>query len=261
VPFLRRPLDQRGRRILIAATAVGVVALAAQGVLYLDGDGDTFGAALSAFGIVMVVLGVVASLGHNPFAAFATGDSSRASSAADLDVWSRTLVLGLPALALQLVGGEILVTIALVTGASDDPSQFGAPPLIGVLFGFGAAAVGVLVAVVVVWPIALLVEYAIRSLTHRSVHPLAAALALLLLTITVMAVLATFGTNAPEVIGTPVGRGLFDIVWLYTHYDGTPAQQVMAWIARTLGAVIVLEVLWIRAIARATGRPRPPRAA
>jgi hypothetical protein len=98
-----------------------------------------------------------------------------------------------------------------------------------------------------------LVQFLIGRRAGKPSNPISAALALLFITIVPFAILGTLGSNAPDTIGTPTGRGLAAIIYLYTNYDGTPDQQVMAWIARVLGLVIAGEIVLVRRIGHVHG--------
>ena len=113
--------------------------------------------------------------------------------------------------------------------------------------------IGILILLLVAWPLAKLVQYLIGRRAGTPTNPISMTVAVLFLTIIPFAILGVLGSDPPHTIGTPTGRGLYDILYLYTNYSGTPPQQVMAWIARGLGLLLIPEVIWIRRVGHVHG--------
>jgi hypothetical protein len=113
--------------------------------------------------------------------------------------------------------------------------------------------IGLLIGMLIAWPLVKLVQYLIGRRARKPMNPVTLAMAVLFPTLVAFAVLGVLGSHPPNVYGTPRGRGLYDIVYLYTNYSGTPSDQILAWIARALGLIIALEVVWVRRVGHVHG--------
>jgi hypothetical protein len=230
---------------LLIALGLGALATIGQGIVFFSADDSAFDAGMFVTIVFSSLAGIALAFEVDVFPTSLDEQENHRKGRQLITDMEQTLLV----CAVELVLGEVLFLLALSIGApglDGDVSIILAPVLVGVLLGGMFCLLGLLVGMLIAWPLVHLARYLTGRRTHKPTNPVTVPLALLFLTLVAMAILSTFGTNPPDVIGTPTGRGLYDIVFLYTNYSGTPSQQVLAWIARVLGLVIALEVIWIR---------------
>jgi hypothetical protein len=235
-----------GERVgLIAAVTFAALACIGLGIQFFTDDDTSFDIGMIVVLAASALAGIALAFESDVMSDFNDPARSQRKSGKLLSALKQTLIV----VSVELVLGEVLFAIALASGASDDWTMVFAPLFIGVLFGGMACLLGILIGVMVVWPIITLVGLTSRRRRGRPASALAAPFSALLLTLVTFATLGTLGSNPPDFLGTINGRGLAQIVYLYVNYSGDPAHQAMAWIARFLGAVIVLEIIWLRHVA------------
>jgi hypothetical protein len=247
-----RRLHPQERIALLIALGLAALATIGQGIVFFSGEDWAFDVGMPVMIVFSSLAGVALAFEADIFpTSLDVRENHRKSLQLIADMEQTLLVC-----AVELLVGEVLFLVALATaapGLNGDISIILAPVLIGVLGGGLFCLLGLLVGMLVVWPLVLVVRYVLGRRSHKPTNPVTLPLALLFITIVAMAILSILGTNPPDVIGTPTGRGLYDIVFLYTNYSGTLNQQVLAWIARALGLVLAVEVMWIRRVGHVHG--------
>lgn len=248
--FLRLPRQERVA--LVLALSLAAFASIGQGIQFFDEDYSAYNTGMIVVIVFSTLAGVALTFEADVFPSNLDAVANHVKGRALYSSLLQTLLV----CAVELVLGEVLFLIGLAVGApgiNGDLSVIFAPLLVGVLFGGMCCLIGILIGILVAWPIVKLVQYLVGRRDGRPMSPISVTVSILFLTIIPFAILGVLGTNAPDTIGTPTGRGLAGIVYLYTNYDGTPPQQVMAWIARGLGVLLVLEVIWIRRVGHVHG--------
>jgi hypothetical protein len=244
------PVEERVA--LAIALALAALATIGQGIQYFDDDYTAFDTGM----VVVIVFSTLAGVALVFEADIFPSNLDAAANHVKGRALESSLLQTLLVCGVELVFGEVLFLIGLAThapGITGDVTVILAPLLVGVLFGGLCCLIGILIGVLIAWPLVKLVQYVVGRRAGKPTNPISMTLALLFLTIIPFAILGVLGSNPPDTIGTPSGRGLYDIVYLYTNYSGTPPQQVMAWIARGLGVVLILEVIWVRRVGHVHG--------
>jgi hypothetical protein len=240
------------RVALGVAFVLAAVATVGQGIQFFTDDYDSYSTGMFVVIILSALAGVALVFEADEFPDTLDESKNHAKSMKFVTSVKHVLIV----CGIELVLGEMLFLIGLASrapGINGDVSVVLAPLLIGVLMGGMFCLLGTLAGFLVAWPLVKLVAFALGRRSTKPVNPIGPALGLLFLTIVAFAILGEIGTNPPHVIGTPTGRGLYDIAYLYVTYTGSAPQQAVAWIARVLGVVIVLEVIWIRRVGHVRG--------
>jgi len=238
-------MPRQERLALVIALVLAALSTIGQGIQFFTADYDTYATGMLVVIILSGLAGIVLTFEADEFPDSMDYDENHEKSLK----FARSVKHVLFVCGIELVLGEVLFLIAFANhapGITGDMSVILAPLLVGVLMGGMCCLVGTLAGFLAVWPLVKLVQFAVGDRSAKPINPIGPELGLIFLTIVAFAILGTFGSNPPYVIATPRGRGFYDIVYLYTNYAGTAPMQAMAWIARALGLIIVLEIIWIR---------------
>ena len=230
------------RVVRILVSVLGVVATAGQTISLVADDEDVFAIGMVVILVVNAVIGLIAGLRTDPYSNPAStdpGDAKALSVAMSEIFWVLLIAIGV-----QIVLGFLQSIVVCFADAWDEPSMLLSPLLFAGLVGTGGALAGLLVALLVVWPVVKLVQTIARLATGRAVVPGAAPLSLLLIATVLAAVFTVFAPHA-ETSGTPKGRGLALIIGVWFTYTGDTQDQVFAWIARGLQLVIAATLVWL----------------
>jgi hypothetical protein len=248
--FLRLPRQERVA--LVVALVLAALASVGQGIQFFTEDYNSYSTGMLVVIILSGLAGVALVFEADEFPDTLDATDNHARTMKFVTSVKHVLVV----CGIEFVLGEALFLIGLAThapGINGDISVILAPLLIGVLMGGMFCLIGTLAGFLVAWPLVKLVAFGLGRRSSKPVNPIGPALGLLFLTIVAFAILGVIGANPPDAVGSPTGRGLYGIVYLYVMYSGSAPQQAAAWIARSLGVVIVLEVIWIRRVGHVHG--------
>jgi hypothetical protein len=237
---------------LVVALALAALATVGQGIQYFDADYSAFDSGMVVVIVFSTLAGVALVFEADVFPSNLDAAANHVKGLALMSSLAQTLLV----CGVELVLGEVLFLIGLAThapGINGDVTVILGPLLVGFLFGGFCCLIGILAGLLIAWPLVKLVQYLVGRRAGKPTNPITMTLSLLFLTIIPFAILGVLGSNPPETIGTPSGRGFYDIVYLYANYSGTPPQQAMAWIARALGVALILEVVWVRRVGHVHG--------
>jgi len=239
---------------LVLGSALGVLAVSGQTILYVSEGEDTFGLGMFVILGMNAFIGAVASLGADPFVAPADTDPkvTKASSAA---VFSGFRVI-LLAVGIQVVLGVVQAGIFAAVSDTIGWTVIFEPFLFGGIIGIFGALAGLLVGILLAWPVIKLIGVVLRLVTRRDLVPGVAPLSVLLITTVAAAVFTVLAPHDESGGGGTRGRGLALLVGVWFDYSGGIEDQVFAWIARGLQLVIVGLVIWLAADVRAARKAR-----
>lgn len=231
----RRVVELRpdSRVSLYAVLALCLLSCVGQGIAYFNPDSyDPFNVGVFFVIIASGVAGMVSSLAGYPL---------------EKPGLSRGLTFCALGFGLEIVVGEVIAVVALTTGASDDGSLLLGALALGGFGGGGCLLLGWAAGLLVLWPIISLLGLLRQRVAGKPINEAIGVISVMSLTVIAFAITGVLGVGSAsdDVVGTPQGRGLAQIVLLLIRYSGSPTEQLLSWVARALLVGLVLEVFWL----------------
>lgn len=232
---------------------LAVIATACQAIALTSESDDAFGFAMFAVIAINAVIGLIAVLRIDPYSSPTSTDPRTTRAIND----SATAAFGVIflAVAVQVALGFIQGVIIASIDGWDDISVAFLPLLIGGLIGTMGGLGGLLIGLLIVWPLIKLTDSLVRRATGREVVPGVVPLSVLLMVTVAAAVFTVLAPHA-ETSGTPRGRGLELLIGVWFNYSGDSQDQMFAWIARGLQLAIAGAAVWLAASIRAAKKNR-----
>jgi hypothetical protein len=239
---------------VVLGSALGVLATAGQTILYLSEDEDTFGLGMFVILGMNAFIGLAASLRADPFTAPADPDprAAKAASAAMFGAFRIVLL----AIAIQVVLGIVQAGVFAAVSDRIEWTAIFEPFLFAGLVGICGGLAGLLVGILLVWPIIKLIGVVLRLVTRRPLVAGVAPLSVLLIATVAAAVFTVLAPHAESAGGGTRGRGLALLIGVWFDYSGDLGDQVFAWIARGLQLVIAGLLVWLATEVRAARKAR-----
>jgi hypothetical protein len=239
----------------VAVVALSALSCIGQALAYVNPDSyDDLNVGIFFVIIASGIAGMVSSLAGYPLTGRLESEIRQEGASHTRELYRGLKLCALGA-AIELVLGEILALIALLTGATDDWSLL----LVALAIsagGGGCLVLGWLAGLFVLWPVLTLLGMLRQRLTGKPIDEVAGLVSALSLTMIAFAITGVLGLGSAgdDVVGTPQSRGLAQVVILLLRYTGTPAEQVLSWVARILLVAFVLEIVWLVHLARLSRR-------
>lgn len=234
-----RPLERAAPAVRILVAIFALAGVAGQGVIYFGGGAQ---GSLNIGMPTVLGAGLAAGLAYGIAVRPLRGVGEIEPAKVPQPDLRRDNILTFTAFA--LIAGELLAFIALVSGNWRSGVALAAPLLYGGLFTLFAALAGVLVAEMILWPVAEIFLTTGGALRGRPVNQRLLATSLALLSIVAFAIFLKLSTHVPVIHGGTRQSGVLMIIRLFVDYSGGTVNQIEAWIARALVVALAAEIVW-----------------